>query len=218
MTVFDALLLAVIGISVFFASVRGAVREAATLAALALGALAGWMGMTPVAAALGKDSVIVSAAAAIVIGIAAFLGLYFLCHKLMARMKLSKRMRRIDRVSGGVFGLIRALALIGLGFLGYGYYLDEANQPDAVTKAMLLPVASSSARFFEQFAPAARDLGAAETEKRANAAREGYDGRDRSGLAEIVTTVTTTDKTAPASGDPIADILTEDRASDGQPD
>ena len=218
MTVFDALLLAVIGVSVFFASVRGAVREVATLAALALGALAGWAGMTPVAAALGKDSVVASAAAAIVIGIAAFLGLYFLCHQLMARMKLSKRMQRVDRVSGGVFGLIRALALIGLGFLGYGYYLDEANQPDAVTRAMLLPVASSSARFFEQFAPAARDLGAAETEKRANAAREGYDGRDRSGLSEIVSTVTTTDSAAAPSGDPIAEIISEDRASDGQPD
>lgn len=218
MTVFDALLLAVIGISVFFASVRGAVREVATLAALVLGALAGWAGMTPVAAALGKDSVVASAAAAIVIGIGAFLGLYFLCHQLMARMKLTKRMQRVDRVSGGVFGLIRALALIGLGFLGYGYYLDEANQPDAVTEAMLLPVASSSARFFEQFAPAARDLSAAETEKRANAAREGYDGRDRSGLSEIVTTVTTTDKAAPPSGDAIAEIISEDRASDGQPD
>jgi uncharacterized membrane protein required for colicin V production len=215
MTVFDALLLAVVGVSIFFASVRGAVRELATLLVLGLSALLAWIGATPVAAALGKDSFIASAAVAGVIGIAAFVGGYFLLHKAMLRLKFDKRMRSADRVGGGVFGLVRALALIGLGFLGYGYYLDEANQPDSVRRAWLLPVASSAAGFFEQFAPANRELRAAE-KKNANAAREGYDGADRSGLREIVTTATTTEAGTKAP-DPIADILAEEKAGDAEP-
>jgi uncharacterized membrane protein required for colicin V production len=209
MTVFDALLIAVIGVSVFFAVIRGGVRELATLGALLIAAFAAWLLMTPIASAVGKNSFFLNAGIACVVGLGLFGGAYFLMHKAFARWKPSKRVRRYDRIGGGVFGLVRALALIGLGFLGYGYYLDEANQPDAVRKALLLPVAASAAGFFEQFAPSNRDLSAAKASK--NAAAEGYEGRDRSGLKEIMTTVTTNDDDAKtATDDPIADILNEE--------
>lgn len=216
MTVFDALLIAVIGISVFFATVRGGVREVATLAALAIAALVAFLLANPLAAAVGGDSFLVGAGLGGIIGVGVFAGAYLVLHKLMNRWKPSAKARTYNKIGGGVFGLLRALALIGLGFLGYGYYLDENNQPDSVRKAMLLPIASACAGFFEQFAPPGRELSAANAAK--NAAAEGYDGGDRSGLKEIVTTVTTTDKRAkPKSGDPIADILNEETAGDDQP-
>ena len=216
MTVFDALLIAVVAISVFFATVRGGVRELATVAALALAALAAFVLMNPIASLIGKGSFFISAAVGGLIGLGVFGGAYFLLHKAMIRWKPSARVKSYDKIGGGVFGLIRALALIGLGFLGYGYYLDEANQPDAVRKALLLPVAAASAGFFEQFAPPNRELNAATAAK--NAAADGYDGVDRSGLKEIVTTVTTSDKVSKtASDDPIADILNEETPGDDQP-
>lgn len=218
MTVFDALLLAVAGVSIFFAAVRGAVREMATLSALALAALAAFALTKPAAAIAGKSaSFFVSAGMAGLIGVSVFFGAYYVLHKLMNRMKLTPRMKRYDQIGGGVFGLLRALALIGLGFLGYGYYLDQSNHPDAVRNAMLLPVAASSAKFFEQFAPANRELNAARAHKNANAAAEGYDNRDRTGLKEIVTTVTTTEGREAGQVDPIADILTEGATDDGDP-
>ncbi len=218
MTVFDALLLAVVGVSIFFAAIRGAIREVATLAVLAFAALLGFVGAKPAASLVGKaDAFLAGVAAAAIIAVIVFVAGYLLLHKGMIRLKLTGRMKEYDRIGGGVFGLARALALIGLGFLGYGYYLDEGSQPDAVRKALLLPVATSSARFFEQFAPTNRDLNAGAAAKKANAASEGYDGRDRSGLKEIVTTVTTTEKGEANSVDPIADILTEEAASDGEP-
>lgn len=217
MTVFDALLIAVIGISVFFATVRGGVRELATMAALLAAALVTFLLVKPVAAAVGKDSFFISAALAAIIGVGVFIGAYFFLHKAMIRWKPTAKMKTYDKIGGGAFGLLRALALIGLGFLGYGYYLDEANQPEAVRKALLLPVAALAAGFFEQFAPPNRELSAAASAAK-NAAAEGYEGRDRSGLKEIVTTVTTTDKDAnTATDDPIADILNEETASDDQP-
>jgi uncharacterized membrane protein required for colicin V production len=217
MTAFDALLLAIVAISVFFAAVRGAIREMATLAALAGAALAGYLLARPVAALFGAgESFLVAASVGLAFGTIGFLGFYYLLHKAMLRLKLSDRRRMLDRVAGGAFGLLRALALIGLGFLGYGYYLDEANQPDAVRNAALLPVAAAAADFFEQFAPANRELRSTAPEK--NAAAEGYANRDRSGLKEIVTTVTTAEKGAGrATEDPIAAIITEETAGDDEP-
>ena len=216
MTVFDALLIAVIGISVFFATVRGGAREVATLAALVIAALAAVLLVKPLAAALGGDSLLMGIGLGGIIGVGVFVGTYLVFHKMMNRWKPSAKAKTYNKIGGGVFGLVRAFALIGLGFLGYGYYLDKSNQPDAVRKAMLLPVATTCASFFEQFAPPGRELNAANAAK--NAAAEGYDGRDRSGLREIVTTVTTTDKNAkPKSRDPIADILNEETAGDDQP-
>jgi uncharacterized membrane protein required for colicin V production len=214
MTVFDALLLAVLGISIFFAAVRGALRELATLLALSVAALAAWLGTKPLLSIVGKqDSFFANVGAASALGLCVFVLSYFLVHKGLLRVKLNANQQRIDRIGGGVFGLARALALIGLGFLGYGYYLDEQNQPDAVRKALLLPVAASAADFFGQFAPRDADLKETPLAPKADAAKDGYANADRAGLKEIVTTVTTTEDKAP-SADPIADIITQESPDD----
>lgn len=221
MTVFDALLLAILGISVAFAAARGAIRELTTLGVLALAGLAAWLGAKPALAFFGANGVFQTIAAAGVIGALAFGGFYFIAHKALLRLKLTKKQKQADRIGGGVFGLARALALVGLGFLGYGYYLDEPNQPDAVKNAALLPVAAASASFFEQFAPSRRDLGESKDTAApapANAAKEGYANADRAGLKEIVATVTTSDNSKPGTGDSIADILNEETIPDGSPE
>lgn len=220
MTVFDALLIGLIGVSIAFAAARGAIRELTTLGVLGLAGVAAWLGAKPALAIFGSNGVFQTIAAAGVIGLLAFGGLYFIAHKALLRLKLNKKQKHADRIGGGAFGLIRALALIGLGFLGYGYYLDEANQPDAVKNAMLRPLAAASASFFEQFAPSQRDLAdakaAAAAPAPANAAKEGYANADRTGLKEIVATVTTSDTAnAKPADDSIADILNEETAPDG---
>jgi uncharacterized membrane protein required for colicin V production len=221
MTVFDALLLGILGVSIAFASARGAIRELTTLGVLALAGVAAWLGAKPALAFFGSNGVFQTIAAAGLIGLLAFGALYFVAHKALLRLKLNKKQKQADRIGGGAFGLIRALALIGLGFLGYGYYLDESNQPDAVKKALLRPVAAASAGFFEQFAPSRRDLAdkdIAGSPAPANAAKDGYANADRTGLKEIVATVTTSDNAnASPADDSIAGILNEEPAPDGEP-
>ncbi|MFN3959952.1 MAG: CvpA family protein [Parvularculaceae bacterium] len=222
MTVFDVLLLGVIGISVAFAMARGAIRELTTLAVLGLAALVAWLGAKPALAFFGSNGVFQTILAAGLIGLLAFVGFYFIAHKALLRLKLNKKLKQADRLGGGAFGLARALALIGLGFLGYGYYLDEANQPDAVRDAMLRPLAAASASFFKQFAPSERDLQKQKTAapaKPANAAKEGYANADRTGLKEIVATVTTTETTNRSrASDAIADILAEEPTANASPE
>jgi membrane protein required for colicin V production len=144
-------------------------------------------------------------------------------HLLLRRTPLEGRARLADRVGGGVFGLARGLALVGLAYLGYSYYLDETQQPEFVKSAVTRPIASGVAHWFETFAPETAHIeGAAVPSAEENAAVQGYNRGDRNGLQEIVTTVTTTDPAAQDSGaepapsqedaekDDIADILSED--------
>jgi membrane protein required for colicin V production len=217
MTWFDFLVIAVLALSIGFAVIRGALREIGTLVVLAAAALFAILLIRPLQGALGADSFTTTIVIAGALGLAGFIGLYFLFHLALSRFALSARATRADRIAGAGFGLLRGLALVGLGFLAYAYYLDEERRPDAVRRAVTLPIASAMAGFFEGFAPAGAKLDsegeAKPAEPATNAAVEGYGRGERAALAEIVTTVTTTEGAEPTAqndepaGDPIADIL-----------
>ncbi|MEQ1931252.1 MAG: CvpA family protein, partial [Parvularculaceae bacterium] len=202
-----------------FAVIRGALKEVGTLAALGGAAAAGWFLAKPTVALFTKgDSFLTLAAVGGALALLAFAGLYFILHVGLRRIPLKGASERTDRVIGGVFGLARGLALIGLGFLAYSYYLDEARRPNAVNKAMMLPLAKTAAGFFEALAPAAAgdlDGEGPKAGAQENAAADGYGRSDRAGLSEIVTTVTTTAETPspvaqkPAGADAIAAALSE---------
>lgn len=214
MTWFDGLLIGVLILSIGFAVVRGAVREIATLAAVGGGALLAFLSFNPLLGAFGLAGSffgMVALAGALLGGF--FLVLYIAFHFGLQRMELSPDMARVNRIGGGFFGLARGLALIGLSFLGYAYYLDEPRRPEAVNSAFLLPVAQNSAKFFEGFAPVYDDqsvLSADELDDKLNAASDGYNRGDREALSEIVTTTTTTDGAkinGASEEDALADIL-----------
>lgn len=225
---FDLLFFLVVGVSTAFAVLRGGLRELSTLVALAVGGGITLLLIEPVLAATGQAGSFFGTAiiAAILIAVF-FLAAHIGFHLVLKRFPLDGRAKTIDRVGGGVFGFVRGLVLIGLGYLGYSYYLDEAKQPDEVKTAMTQPIAAGMAHWFEGFTPETADLDApvdaTEIGPDEDAALSGYDRGDRNSLNEIVTTVTTTDPaiaaTAPGAenadqtdpgDDPIADILNED--------
>lgn len=216
MTLFDLLLLVVLITSIGFAVIRGAIKEFATLAAIALAGGVAWWLSKPVLGMLGQSGSFFGTIAVIgVLVVLAFIAIYFGFHMLMRRITLSGNPGIANRVVGGIFGGIRAYILIGLGFLGYSYYLDAEKWPDGVKNAALLPIATSSAAFFEQFgvdeAPATPE--AKETQETASLSSGGYSSNDRGNLVELVATVTTTDEPSPEviqSNDDIADLLTGD--------
>ena len=136
----------------------------------------------------------------------------------LERVKLDGRGKLFDRIGGGVFGAVRGLLLVGLGYLGYTYYLDEARHPESVQNAMTRPAAAAVAQWFESFAPESSDLQQTldgQQEDQVDAAANGYGREDRSALSEIVTTVTTSSPDADATntdqqGDQIADVIAEE--------
>ncbi|MEX6634673.1 CvpA family protein [Hyphococcus lacteus] len=224
---FDLLVLVIVGLSTAFAILRGGLRELSTLIALAIGGGATLLFLEPVLAITGQAGSFFGTAiiAVILIGIffiAAHIGL----HIGLKRFPLEGRAKLADRIGGGVFGFFRGLVLIGLAYLGYTYYLDEAKQPEEVKTAFTQPIAAGMAHWFESFTPETADLDAPEKAKNdkdaVDASVSGYQRSDRKGLNEIVTTVTTTDPAIAATQtpteqpkaseelDPIADILNEE--------
>ena len=225
MTWFDLLLIAILVLSIGFAAIRGAVREVATLAALGLAALLAYLLFNPMLGLLGlKGSIFgMLGVAAVLLGVL-FILIYIGAHIGLKQVSFDRNMMLADRVGGGFFGLLRGLALIGLGFLGYAYYQDEPNRPEAVSQAALLPLAKSTAGFFESIAPQhdSKEIISADeipsngnASPKINAASDGYERGERAALEEIVTTATTaddpaTDQRIAPTEDAIADILLED--------
>lgn len=198
---FDLLVVFVIGLSTAFAALRGGLREASTLLALAI---AGGVTLLVIEPALGLSgqagSFFGTAIVAVILVTVFFVLSHIGLHLALERAPLRGRARLYDRIGGGAFGFLRGLVLIGLGYLGYTYYLDEARHPDDVRNAITRPVAQGMADWFESFAPAAAGIDAVEEPEEedttVDASVSGYDRGDRNTLSEIVTTVTTTDQTA----------------------
>lgn len=219
---FDILVLLVLGLSTAFAALRGGLRELSTLIALAIAGGLTLIVAEPVLAVTGLagsffGTIIIAAVLVAVFFIVAHVGLHFG----LQRVPLEGRAKLTDRIGGGVFGFVRGLVLVGLGYLGYGYYLDEARQPDSVKSAITRPVAAGMANWFQSFTPDEAYIESApagEEEAEPDPAESGYDRLDRNGLSEIVTTVTTSDETlveetpgtATDETDSIADILQEE--------
>lgn len=220
---FDLLVVLVVGLSTAFAALRGGLREVSTLLALGVAGGLTLLLAEPVLSATGQagsffGTIIIAALLVAIFFVLAHLGL----HLGLKRMPLEGNARLYDRIGGGVFGFARGLILIGLGYLGYSYYLDEARQPDEVRNAVTRPVAAGMAQWFETFAPDSAYIESQPLpEPDENATVQGYDREDRNGLSEIVTTVTTTEEaetdeetTDSPDGEPdedaIADILAEE--------
>ncbi len=226
---FDLLFFVVVGLSTAFAVLRGGLRELSTLLALAVAGGLTLLLIEPMLAVTGQAGSFIGTAiiAALLIG-AFFVLAHIGFHIGLKRVPLTGRAALADRIGGGVFGFLRGLVLIGLAYLGYSYYLDEAKQPEEVRTAMTRPVAAGMAHWFESFTPETADLDApvpaSQMSGEEDAAVSGYDRGDRNGMNEIVTTVTTTDPAIETSApgaenaedteseddDPIADILNEE--------
>jgi len=214
---FDLLVILVIGLSTLFAAMRGGLRELATLIALAAAAFIALLLTEPILGAIGKtDSFFATIFAAAAVVAIAFIALHTLTHLGLKRMPLEGRVALADRIGGGIFGFARGLVLVGLGFLAYGYYLNEERQPDSVKNAITRPLAAGMADWFENFTPQDAYIENENTKgvpTEEDAAVIGYERIDRNGLTEVITTVTTNDdgsEDATPSDDPIADLLAEE--------
>lgn len=205
MTSFDLLVILVFATSIGLAVLRGALKEIGTVLALALAALGGVILVKPLAAVVftHKSSFLALLTVGGIVGAALFVCFYAAMHLGLNRLQLSARGAQVDRILGGAFGFLRGLVLVGLGFLAYAYYLDKDRRPEAVSKALTLPLAEATAGLFDRMAPDATRIDrkgapakAPEKKTSANAAKDGYKRGDRAALSEIVATVTTSDTRA----------------------
>ena len=148
MTSFDFFILAMIGLSVLFAWIRGLSREVITLLAIGIGLLAiKFFGA-------GFSSLFGSGTVGPLIG----LGVLFLLAFVVGSVALEILTARFmggkpgfrDKIAGAAFGLLRGWLIVGLAYLALTYYFDEDDMPPAIENAALKGLTTSGASLLEQ--------------------------------------------------------------------
>lgn len=147
MTLFDLFVVAVMALSVLFGAARGLTREAITLLGLGGGIVFVALFAAPLGGLFGDRVVAVGVVIAVL-----FLVGFSLVHvglELAARKLIGAKPYKVDRISGGIFGIFRGWFICGLTFLAATYYFEAAALPETLGKAWTRGFAASGARVLD---------------------------------------------------------------------
>jgi membrane protein required for colicin V production len=146
----------VLVVSALVGWIRGASREVATVAALAIAAVVAIFGLRftgPIARHAIATPWIANIAAILIV----FAAVYILLR--VAAAALSRRIHRgaglggVDRIVGAGFGVARALVILGLANLTIRAIVPADRMPTWISGAWLYPVSFASGRVLMTFAP-----------------------------------------------------------------
>jgi membrane protein required for colicin V production len=156
LTAFDVAVLLIVGISGLLALVRGATREALTMAAW-IGALAvAYYGFGYVRELAQKTievrwiADVVALVVVFVVPLIAFKTVASVLSEHVAEGSFSMA----DRLMGMAFGLVRGAALACALYLAIGFLIEPDRQPAWITQAALLPYVQEGAGLLQDLLPA----------------------------------------------------------------
>jgi membrane protein required for colicin V production len=152
MTIFDFIVLALVGASVAAGASRGLLRALLTGAALIVGLLVAAQGYEVAGALLRSLGIVESKAAANAGGflliMTVVLAAGFIAGRLVSGGLRRVRLEWFDRVLGGAFGLVRGLAVCSVMYLALTAFPVRI---EAVEKAETAPVLAEGARLMALF-------------------------------------------------------------------
>jgi membrane protein required for colicin V production len=157
MNMLDLVVVAVIVLSGLLAFSRGFVKEALSVVAwigAVLAALYALPFATPVAEKLLPKGPVAQGAAAIIIFLAAVVVLSMLTSAVSHRVKQSS-LSAVDRTLGLIFGLVRGVVLVCLGYIALSWALPaDAQRPAWIAEARTLPLLATGADRLRALVPA----------------------------------------------------------------
>jgi membrane protein required for colicin V production len=152
MTVFDFIVLALVGASVVAGALRGVVRALITGAALVIGLFVAAHGYESAGGVLRGMGIAESAAAANAGGFLAImcaaLGVGFVAGRLVSGGMRRAHLEWFDRALGAAFGLIRGLAVCSIMYLALTAFPVRL---DSVAEARTAPILAEGARLLAVF-------------------------------------------------------------------
>jgi membrane protein required for colicin V production len=164
MNVLDIIVIAVIALSALFAFARGFVKEALAIAAWAGAGLITLYGLPyarPFAQELIPSPMLASGAAGLALFIVSLVVLSLLTSVIAGRVKNSS-LSAVDRALGLVFGLVRGVLIVCVGFIALRWAIQERDWPVWIQQARTRPFLASGADFLTSLVPAGtREKGAA---------------------------------------------------------
>jgi membrane protein required for colicin V production len=217
-------------LSALLAFVRGFVHEMLSIAAWAGALAAATYGLPYARPFVHKVIPIVwaaDAAAAVVIFLAVLLTLSLITHAVSRTIQKSA-LNNVDRSLGFIFGLLRAVVILGVGLIVCDWLTDR-DRPTWVRTAKTLPIIEYAADGIKALVPPSfmapsavakepprTGKTTADTKKTfdrltkpdaaASKEREGYDNKARNDLERLLDATAAGSSTAPATGGPAADV------------
>lgn len=158
MNALDIGVVVVILLSGLLAFARGFVKEALSVGAWIGAAFAALYGMgyvSPIAERFLPKGPVAEAAAAIVVFLVALILLSFVTSAVSSRVKESA-LSAVDRTLGLIFGLVRGVVLVCLGYIALSWALPPDHQrPAWIAEARTLPILANGADRLRMLVPTA---------------------------------------------------------------
>jgi len=156
LTPFDVAVLLIIGVSAVLALVRGATREALTMAAW-IGALVvtyyGYSYVRELARQTIEISWVADLVALAVVFVVPLIGFKTVASVLSEHVA-ERGFGALDRFFGMAFGVVRGAAIVCALYLGFVVLIDPEEQPEWVANATLLPYVQEGAGLIQDLLPA----------------------------------------------------------------
>ena len=184
MTVFDIAFLLIVLVSALVGYARGAIKELVTLFAFLLAALAAVFSL-PVAGKLFRGFVHPAWAGNATAVLVVFVLVYVLLRVvggLLTRHVHSSALGGVDRAGGAVFGVGRALVLVGAFFLVFNAVTPAELSPKWISSGFTWPVARASGHALTVFAPGGMKLADGVTRVMGEGVKKGFNETDDSGI------------------------------------
>src|SRR6185312_7201646 len=154
-TIIDPIVLVVVFISAVYATYRGFVSETLSIFAWAAAAFATlFFGpkLAPIARGLFASPLLGVLTGYVAIFLVVLLPLSFMSFRFAQSVKNSQ-VGTLDRSLGGVFGIVRGLAIIGLAYIAFSSVIPVKSQPDWISGAKTLPLIQVSAEALLSLVP-----------------------------------------------------------------
>jgi membrane protein required for colicin V production len=165
MNLLDIIVVAVVLLSGLFAFARGFVKETLSVAAWVGAGFAALYGLpyaTPLTERFLPKGALAEAAAALGIFLIVLIVLSLATSTVASRVKDSA-LSAIDRTLGLIFGLIRGLVLVCLGYIALSWALPAGRQPAWIAQSKTLPLLATGAERLRELVPEAYRTKAAAT-------------------------------------------------------
>jgi uncharacterized membrane protein required for colicin V production len=154
-TFLDAVVVLIVLVSVGYATWRGFLWETLTIFAWVAAAFAClYFGpyVVPLMRSMVGEGWAASVLAYSAVFLAVFIPLAFISHRFSETVKHSA-IGPLDRAAGVAFGVVRGLAIVGLAYLAFTYFVPIANHPNWVRSARLLPLVQDSSQVLLSVVP-----------------------------------------------------------------
>jgi len=212
-TAFDAFALGLLFLSGILALTRGFVREALSITAFVVAAMATIFTypvfkipmrglITPGWAA---DAVTITG-----IFILVYMAVTLVTHHFTERLRGGSDVGTLDRSAGFLFGLVRGMALLGLALILFNQLTPRDRMPGWLVNARLYPAINATARALQALAPSSAPVNdrpvtaAAEPVGPRNVKSkdmdQGYKRNERQSLDQLISTSTENNADQPSSG------------------